>query len=429
MLESIVEAFDVEDGCDSGAAPLVGMVLGFEECGEDVLGGASPGGLVGRAALEFADVDGLVDVEGADDDDGHFGVEDLGQAVFDDEVLPVEARALELEAGAVGVDEGRLEFLVLEQVVAVHVDALSHDVVLVERPLLVLAGLLLDGVDVAERVLDFVELDDARDAVDGAEHLAELVQAQLDHVHPGGQVAQRREAPLHPELRDALLEQAGHRGFDLVGEAGLALLRQLEHGQRQGDCLAEFVDALEFLDEAVLERLAFLAVDADFVDLELAAGEVRRLVVGDFVADELDFLVDDLRGAAAPAAALFVVAPIAGVERQDVEQEVEHLVGREDARGGFGVGVHADRDGRLLLDALLDVLLLGGLRDQLRDFEREDLAVGLGHQFVLVDDLLDHDLVELGLAHEPVVVVDDVAALHDFAEQLLEVVPGDVGAG
>lgn len=53
------------------------MVLGLKQCPEHVLGGASPRSLVGRAPVEFADVDRLVDVEGLDDDDWHFGVEDL----------------------------------------------------------------------------------------------------------------------------------------------------------------------------------------------------------------------------------------------------------------------------------------------------------------------------------------------------------------
>ena len=354
------------------------MVFGFEESAEDVLGRAAEGGLVGRAAVHFADVDGLVDVEGAYDDDGHFGVEDFGEAVLDDEVFPVEARAFDF--GAEAVAEGEAGFLLgLEEFLGVGVEALGDDVVLVERLLLVLAGLLLDGVDVAERVVDLVELDDARDGVDGAEDLAELLEAHADDVHPGGEAAQTREAPLHPELGDAFLEQAAHRGFDLVGEVGLALLREFEHGERVGHDFAEFVDALELLDEAVLEGFALLAVDADFGDLELAAGEVGRLVGGDALADELDLLVDDLgRPASASALALLGVV-CAGVERQDVEQEVEHGVGEEDARGRFGVGVHADRDGRLLLDALVDVLLLGGIRHQLRDLEGEQFAVGLGY--------------------------------------------------
>lgn len=130
------------------------------------------------------------------------------------------------------------------------------------------------------------------------------------------------------------------------------------------------------MDEAVLERLAFFAVNADFADLELAAGLVRGLVGRDALADEFDFLVDDLRGAATSAAAFFFVG-FTRVERQDVEQEVEHLVGRQDARGGFGVRMHADRDRRLFLDALVDVLLLGGLSHELRHLEREDFAIGL----------------------------------------------------
>jgi len=131
------------------------------------------------------------------------------------------------------------------------------------------------------------------------------------------------------------------------------------------------------LDEAVLERLAFFAVDADFGDLELAAGLVRRLVGRDALADEFDFLVDDLPGAATSAAAALFFLGFTRVERQDVEQEAEHLVGRQDARGGFGVRMHADRDRRLLLDALVDVLLLGGLSHELRHLEREDFAIGL----------------------------------------------------
>merc|ERR550537_968017 len=275
------------------------MVFGFEERAEDVLGRAAPGGLVGRAAVHLADV------EGADDDDGHLSVEDLWQAVLDDEVVPVEARALDLGAEALGEREGGF-LLGLEELLAVGVDALGDDVVLVERLFLVLAGLLLDGVDVAERVLDLVELDDARDGVDRAEDLAELLEPHADDVHPGGEVAQTREAPLHPELGDAFLEQAPHRGFDFVGEVGLALLREFEHSQRVGYDLAQLVDALELLDEAVLEGLALLAVDADFGDLELAAGEVGRLVGRDALADELDLLVDDLRGAAASAALALV---------------------------------------------------------------------------------------------------------------------------
>lgn len=343
------------------------MVLGLKQCAEHVLSGASPRSLVGRAAVHFAHVHRLVDVEGLDDDHRHFSLEDLGQAVLDDEVLPVEARAFDLESGA--VRENQRGFLLgLEQVFRCSIHALSDDVVLVERLLLFLTGLLLDRVDLAERVVDFVELDDPRDCVDGAEHLAELLEAHADDVHPRGQVAQRREAPLHPELRDAFLDQTGHGGFDFVGEAGFAFLRHLEQGERHGDRFAEFVDALELLDEAVLEWFAFFAVNADFRELELAAGVVGGLVGRDAFADELDLLVDDRSGAAASASSLFIFS-FAGVERQDVEQETEHLVGRQDTRRGFGVRVHADRYRRLLLDALFDVLFVCYEGHELRHFE------------------------------------------------------------
>jgi len=86
------------------------MVLGLKQCPKDVLGGASPRSLVCRASVQFADVDRLIDVKGLDDDDWHFGEEDLGLTVFDDEILPVEARTFELEAGAIGKDEGGFLF-------------------------------------------------------------------------------------------------------------------------------------------------------------------------------------------------------------------------------------------------------------------------------------------------------------------------------
>lgn len=54
------------------------MVLGLKQCPKDVLGGASPRSLVCRASVQFADVDRLIDVKGLDDDDWHFGEEDLG---------------------------------------------------------------------------------------------------------------------------------------------------------------------------------------------------------------------------------------------------------------------------------------------------------------------------------------------------------------
>lgn len=249
---------------------------------------------------------------------------DLRQAVLDDEVLPVEARTLDL--GAVAVAQGeRRRFAGLLEVLGTVVDALGNDVVLVERFLLVLARLLFDGVDVAERVVDFVELDDFRDFADGAEDAVEPVETQLDDAHPRGQVAQRREAPLHPEFRDAFVEQAGHGGFDVVGEVGLALLRELQQEEGFGHDFAQLVDALELLDEAVLERLALLPVNADFGDFELAAGEVWRLVVRDTVCDKLHLLRDDLRRASAPAS-FFLGFVGSGVQRQNVEQEAEHRI-------------------------------------------------------------------------------------------------------
>jgi len=113
------------------------------------------------------------------------------------------------------------------------------------------------------------------------------------------------------------------------------------------------------LDKAVLERLAFLTVDADFANLVLAARLVRRLVSWDAFFDELDFLVDHLGGSAASASGFFSFAfCLTRVEGQDVEQEAKHVVGEQDARRGFGVRVHADGNRRLLFDALVDVLLL-----------------------------------------------------------------------
>jgi len=355
---STVESFYVEYECYACATPLIRVVFGLEKSSCDVLGCATPGRLVNRAALHFADIHGFVHVVGLDDDDRHFSVQELGNAVDDDQLVPVESGAFDFHAEA--LTEHQTWFLVcLEQVFRVGVDALGDHIVLVERLLFLLAGLLFDGVDLADWVVDLVELDDARDRVDCAVHLAQVLQTLFDGVHPRGQAAQGGETPLHPKLGDAVLQHAGHRSLDFVREVGFAFLRQFEHYEGVGYGLAELVDALELLDKAVLERLAFLTVDADFANLVLAARLVRRLVSWDAFFDELDFLVDHLGGSAASASGFFSFAfCLTRVEGQDVEQEAKHVVGEQDARRGFGVRVHADGNRRLLFDALVDVLLL-----------------------------------------------------------------------
>lgn len=68
------------------------------------------------------------------------------------------------------------------------------------------------------------------------------------------------------------------------------------------------------------------------------------------------------------------------------------MVGCADLDTVFCVGVHADADWSVFLD-LVDVLvlsLLGVGRDVL---EGEELAVGLGAEFLLVHDFVDHELV------------------------------------
>lgn len=54
--------------------------------------------------------------------------------------------------------------------------------------------------------------------------------------------------------------------------------------------------------------------------------------------------------------------------------------------------------------------------------EGEQLAVCVRAEFVLIDNLVVHEVVELRLAHFTVEVVNDVPALHDFSEEILEIV-------
>jgi len=224
-----------------------------------------------------------------------------------------------------------------------------------------------------------------------------------------------------------LEQQAIHGRFDVVGEVGFAFLCEFERGQSISNSLAKFVYALELLDEAILEWFAFFTVYADFREFKLTAGEVWGLVGRNAFANELNHFVDDLSGSATSCISCLFFFIRARIEGQDVEQEAEHFVGRDDPRCSFGIRVHTNRNRRLFFDTFFDVLFLGLLCDQLRHFERELFAVGLWREFKLVANLVFHELVEVSLAHHAVLVVDDVSALHDLSKELLEIFPRDCG--
>jgi len=89
-------------------------------------------------------------------------------------------------------------------------------------------------------------------------------------------------------LRDSVVEEARLGGLDLVGEVHAAFDSFLEVVQCDKDGLGQHVDSFEFLDEAVLEWLAFLTVDRQLVDLLHDSRQVGETV-------QLDFLFDAVR--------------------------------------------------------------------------------------------------------------------------------------
>lgn len=165
------------------------MIFRFEKSSCDVLGCATPRRFVNRASLHFADIHWFIDVVRLYDNDRHFSVQELGNAVNNNEFIPVESSSFDFHTEA--LTEYQTWFLVcLEQILRVGADALGDDIVLVEWLLFFLAGLLFDGVDLADWVVDLIELDDARNRVDRAVHLPQVLQALFDGVHPRGQAAQ-----------------------------------------------------------------------------------------------------------------------------------------------------------------------------------------------------------------------------------------------
>mmetsp|Transcript_4517 Transcript_4517/g.13056 ORF Transcript_4517/g.13056 Transcript_4517/m.13056 type:complete len:563 (-) Transcript_4517:3771-5459(-) len=86
--------------------------------------------------------------------------------------------------------------------------------------------------------------------------------------------------------------------------------------------------------------------------------------------------------------------------------------------------MHAEKERRLQRHRL-DVLQVLLVRPRLRRRPRE-LAVGVGDHLDLVQQLVAHEVEEVLRGHDPVPIVDDVAAVHDVAEDVAQVVPRDL---
>lgn len=84
--------------------------------------------------------------------------------------------------------------------------------------------------------------------------------------------------------------------------------------------------------------------------------------------------------------------------------------------------MHSNRHWCFRLDSVVDVFNLFFKGSRLRRLERE-LAIRKWRQFVLFQQVVLHDPVQVSFAHASVPIVDDVTALHDFSEEILEVLP------
>lgn len=148
---------------------------------------------------------------------------------------------------------------------------------------------------------------------------------------------------------------------------------------------------------------------------------VRDFVALDALGDERNLLINDV-ATATLTAFFFIVLLLSTFQRENVQQEVEHGIGVVDSETVFSVGVHSNGNWGLFLDSFLYVVLIrlvGGRRETLK---REEFAVGVRAEFLFIAHFILHELVELSFAHLTVVVIDDVSTLHDFSEELLEVV-------
>eukprot|EP00968_Pinguiococcus_pyrenoidosus_P027225 scaffold7359_cov255-Pinguiococcus_pyrenoidosus.AAC.26 len=197
-----------------------------------------------------------------------------------------------------------------------------------------------------------------------------------------------------------LLPGSGHA---VAEQIAAQLVHLVTHRELAAEALAQLHEgALHLLDEPI-ENIELLVREA----LEnIARGALRNLLRA-------------LRRGRA--------AGLPRLELHDGGEELQTLAGAE---VDLGVGVQAESQRRLGRHVLLDVLhvlvVAGGRRGHEGEGRRRKL--GEGAELRLVQEGVLHVEVQVGTDHDGVLVVRDLTAVHDAAEDVLEVVPRNLAA-
>mmetsp|Transcript_9979 Transcript_9979/g.26011 ORF Transcript_9979/g.26011 Transcript_9979/m.26011 type:complete len:497 (+) Transcript_9979:380-1870(+) len=290
---------------------------------------------------------------------------------------------------------------------------------LVQLQALVLATQLLDRGQETLRIeqpRDVHHLGDVQRVVDP---VVQLHAAVLQVGAPRSQRPRRREAELHPPHREFLCEQAICQVFHDLAHGQLALEAEHQLLQATPHLVDEAVHVLALLQEdELVGALLLLAHGAAHV-----VG--RKLLLLHLFKNLGTYLLRDGHG----TLRVFVLAATTAAcsEARQAQQHFECLDALHRAEVDLGIRVHAEEEGRLRRHRLdvLDILLVGtGWRRGPRQF-----AIRIRDHLELIQKLVLHEIQQVLGAHDAVPIVHDVAAIHDVAEDVPQVVPRNLDRG
>mmetsp|Transcript_10302 Transcript_10302/g.22116 ORF Transcript_10302/g.22116 Transcript_10302/m.22116 type:complete len:1096 (-) Transcript_10302:3570-6857(-) len=388
----------IQEHAHARQRPLDPAVLALELRGEDLLPEARLGRVHG-AHVRVLHL-GLVHRDGPHEDDGHGAEQVLGLAVIQHTRLVVPAAALQREA----VDEGAVAAGRVD-LVGLLLRHLRHHHRLVQRPVVAARRRLHHGRQEGLRVEQPGQPHDLGHA-EVRRPLHQLLHARQQVLQPRAQRAQAGVGQVAPAARHRVGCQRLHQPLHGLRHGEVALEAQVQLRQGALHLRQQHVHALALLDGDHDVGRVLVDAAADVLHVKLVRQPLHQVVQ-----HHLGLL---LHAHAALAARL---------TRLQLHQAVAEGLGLAQLEANLGVGVQAEGQ--------------GGLRGHLLVQELQHLAVvegvggrdEAGEHLQALQQLLVHVLEQVCVGQAPVPVLNDVAAVHDLAKDVAQVIPWHLDAG
>mmetsp|Transcript_33278 Transcript_33278/g.71326 ORF Transcript_33278/g.71326 Transcript_33278/m.71326 type:complete len:451 (-) Transcript_33278:1539-2891(-) len=206
------------------------------------------------------------------------------------------------------------------------------------------------------------------------------------------------------------------------------VLHHLTHGQLAFESKLELLETSDHLEHQAIHVLAFLQEHKLVGSLLLVAQVPSCVIRGELLFQNL---LQDLGTCVLcydhRTHRSIVVRAGATRPTNEHDQGIEGAVTLHCAEVNLCIRVHAEEEWGLSrhgLDMLQVPLVWSGLRRQPRQF-----TVGIGNHLDLIQKLIAHEVQQILFAHSAVPIIYNVSTVHDLAEDVPQIVPGNLHGG